>query len=72
MNRAERRAHEQRKIATQLRIIEQTYAVPYFGDRDSRVLCVHINCGCWGRKLRNRAEDRRRERLAWQAEDVAY
>jgi ribosomal protein S26 len=70
--RAERRHHKDRKIAAQLRIIEQTYAVPYLGDRDGRILDAHINCGCWGRKLRNRAEDRRRERLAWQAEDVAY
>lgn len=70
--RAERRHHKDRKIAAQLRILEAFSWSCYIGHRDGRILDAHINCGCWGRKLRNRAEDRRRERLAWQAEDVAY
>ena len=70
--RAERRHHKDRKIAAQLRILEAGPWREYIGHRDGRILDAHINCKCMGVREWMRREDRRRERLAWQAENAAY
>lgn len=70
MNRSERRHHKQRKIASQIRILD--CRSDYLGDRDSRVLDRHINCKCMGIREWMRKEDRRRDRVAWRVENAAY